>query len=318
MTPTQNKNCRPAAVLILVLIVIATMTLLCAGIVYRTRIELRLANGFANRSAAYLLALAGIEIAKSKITADPNHYNNNTNDEDLFQKFKNLKPAASIQYRITDELSLFNINCSDPAAWQKLQNLDPKLIPITLDWTDADDIETPGGAENTYYLNGPAKYAPSNKNIKMLRELMFLKDISPETYYSDDKQNPSQTQNLTEIFTVQGIGKFNINTCPAQYLATLPGIEQASAQKIVSYRQGPDNQTATADDHLIQSTEDIQNLPGLTTLEKDLLCEYCCFNSNYFRIYSTGTSKGVTCKLMATLMIQNNEITVICVENISR
>lgn len=79
--------------------------------------------------------------------------------------------------------------------------------------------------------------------------------------------------------------QININTTHKAILGALPGLDDEVAELILTYQAGSDGRPGTDDDMCFTSSEEIANVEGLTELQIELLQQYCCFSSEYFRIF---------------------------------
>lgn len=340
---------RKASVLILVLIVISSMVILSVGLTYRTRIELKLAWTNARRTQAYYLALGGIERIKALLSqqesSPPNiaaicRFNRTAREEMLFEQLKDCDTDEGkfLAYGLRDELGYLNINKSDPASWENTGIISKEFRAGILDWIDTDDDTNPAGAETDFYERLDPPYVSKNGPCVALKELLFIRAITRHRYLGkglsqkppldgNDKQAHLQSpfdngddkfnSGLVNIFTVYGDGKININTASVMILAALPGLDEEVAETILTYRAGYDGRLGTDDDMYLASTEDLVNLEGLTELQIELLGQYCCFDSEYFRILSyAGLDNGVVCCLMATIKYTENQPQVICLDRL--
>jgi type II secretory pathway component PulK len=326
------------SVLILVLIVLSSMTALSVGLAYRTRIELKLAEANAKRVQAYYLALGGIERVKARLAATELSaktipalctFGATAAQENLFEQVPEFgaigaEPASpvSLQYDVHDELGYFNINHSDPAAWAHLGFLGREQLSAIVDWIDEDDDAGPGGAESDFYARLSVPYAAKNGPCASLRELLCVRGIDRRLYLggsgSDERlpetragteRSPVQAKagesarvGLLDVFTVYGNGKININTAAPAVLAALPGLDETAIETIAAWQGGPDGQPGTDDDGIAATAADLAKIEGLTEQQIELLTEYACFDSRFFRVFSRAQwGPRFHCCLMATL-----------------
>jgi len=187
------NRCRKASVLVLVLIVVSAMTILATGLAWRTRIEIKLAYSNAQRTRAYYLALGGIERVKAllrqqKLTpaniARICQFTDTAKKEGLFSELKGGNPDEGnlLTYGLRDEQGYLNVNKSDSASWENIQGISREQRACMLDWIDADDDTNPGGAETDFYERLEPPYTAKNSPCIALKELLFVKTITPESY----------------------------------------------------------------------------------------------------------------------------------------
>lgn len=345
----KSDSRKEGSVLILVLIVLSSMTILSVGLAYRTRIEMKLAQANARRAQAYYLALGGIEriialLGEEKISpstiAGICHFTATAKGEELFEQLKDysLTEGKLLTYSLRDEQGYLNINKSDPASWENIDSISRECRSSILDWIDSDDDTSPDGAETDFYERLEPPYISKNSPCIALKELLFLRGVTRYIYLGEDLNRNSlldenerdrQSQlppdngdnildlGLVDIFTVYGNGKININTTSRPILAALPGLDEEVANIILAYRAGPDGQFGTGDDVCFISTKDLANVERLTELQIELLQQYCCFDSEYFRIFSYARlNTTFECCLMVTVRYTENQSWVLYLERL--
>ena len=340
---TQRRN---GSVFLLILLVVASMTILAIGLAYRCRLEIQLAQSSAQKAKAFYLALGGVERLKALLSQQELSterlskicpFQGTSKTEKFFEPLKDHFDENTFQaYSINDEQGYLNINKSDPAVWENLKCVTRPQRAAIMDWIDADSDTNPDGAETDYYERLDTPYICKNSPFIALKELLYVKAVTHSDYFgkalasghfldSVKNQNtkffPDYVENtpdmgLVNAFTVFGDGKININTAPPAILAVLPGLSSEVANTIAAYKAGPDGLAGTDDDAFIQDTNSITSLQGLTELQTELLQQYCCFNSEYFRVFSYAKSQNSQCCLMATVKMTGNKSQVVCLERI--
>lgn len=348
--PENNRTRRKkASVLVLVLVVVSSLGVIAAGLAYRTKMEMRLVADNARRTRAYYLALGGIERIKA-LVSDPEasplqiqaacEFNNSVKQENLFEQLAGdiTSTEISLGYSVRDEKALFNINKSDPACWQNLGIATEEFFAALVDWIDPDDDSSPGGAETAYYRHLNMKLVSKNKPVQLLKELLYVRGSSRQLYLGEDfnrnfslddnevdgMEKPPQDNEdntldlgLTDVFTVYGDAKININTAPPIIIAALPGLDEQTGSVLLMHRYGPDGQPGTDDDKHIGSAEQISDIENLTERECELLRQYCCYDSDRIRVFShAGVTGDVDCYLMASLQLTEQGAKVICLERL--
>ena len=100
-------------------------------------------------------------------------------------------------------------------------------------------------------------------------------------------------------------------------MSGLPGLDDEAAEFVSFYLAGPDGQFETDDDTCCASSDDIANVEGLTELQVELLEQYCCFESGYFRVFSSaGLKNPFECCLMATLNCTESKPRIVSLERL--
>jgi type II secretory pathway component PulK len=345
----KDERYKGGSVLVLVLIVLSSMLILSAGLAYRTRIEMRLAQANARRTQAHYLALGGIERVKSLLSqqeispsriAHICRFTGSAAEEGLFEQLSESEPPekAILTYNLRDEQGYLNLNSSDPASWANMDCISQECQVSIIDWTDGDENVTPGGAETDYYSRLEPAYISKNSPCIALKELLFIRGVARRFYVGEDLNRNSVLEEnerdgqlsappdnedsvldlgLVDIFTVYGDGKININTTSTRILSALQGLDEEVAVLVLNYRAGADGRFGTEDDMVITSSEDLSKIEGLTELQIELLKQYCCFGSEYFRVFSSaGLNGNFQCCLMATVQFADDQIRVLCLERL--
>lgn len=348
-SPLSTSRRPPAgSVLALVLIVLSSMVILSAGLSYRTRIDLRLAQAYARRTQAHYLAMGGLARAAVLMAAAElsprwvaalGRFARTAGEERLFEQLQGSGlESHSLAYRVRDEQEYLNVNQSDPAAWSGLSGIDAELMAGLLDWIDTDDNVRSQGAEADYYSRLSSPYTPKNLPCAFPKELLLVRGVTRERYMGSElssyqkvragaaaERNPPASGplgteinfGLLDLFTVFGNGKINVNTVGKAVLTALPGLDEQAAQAVLTRLAGTDGILGTADDVALTSTQELTQIEGVTALQAELLGQYCCFRSTTFRIFSLAElSDGSLCALVATMDVSRGRPAVLCVERL--
>ena len=340
-TSARLYNLRSGSVLVLVLIVIAAMTIIAFGLAYQTRIEMRLAKSSAQEAKLRHLALSGIEACKAILceneltaaqTAKVCRFYCPVGYPALFEQLELPEnQAVRIVFLIQAENSLLDLNLSDSAAWENLDSFDREKRACILDWIDSDSDTNPDGAETDYYNDLEAPYECKNAPLVCLKEMLLVKNITRSNYLgriaqdviagADDIEHLLYKDSayplpLAAAFTTYGQAKLNINTAPGRILAALPGLDAQAIDGVIAFRSGPDGLEDTEDDRVLENVDDILQMEGVADLHRELLSQYCCFNSDTFRVFSYATLADRACFMMATVRVAESKPEIICVERL--
>jgi hypothetical protein len=337
----KNDSCRSGSVLVLVIIVVSAMTIVAFGLAYQTRIEMRLSKADSQQAVLKNLALSGLEAAKAILsekeltteqTARVCRFYSAKDTSKLFDQLK-LPLAEDVQvvFRIIDESSLLDLNKSNSAVWENIPSFRREKRACILDWADSDSDTNHDGAETAYYERLEKPLVCKNAPFVCLKELLFVKNISRSDYLGniinqkilnpDDLElllgdDPTRQMPLINTFTTFGQETVNINTVSRLILSILPGLDQQAADTILTYRNGPDGTPNTDDDRFFEKTEGISHIEGLSDLQKELLGQYCCYNSDTFRVFSLAKNNRQMYLLMATIKLSENQSQIICAERL--
>lgn len=258
---TQLKKTN-GSVLILVLWTLFFLTSLAVTTGIYVSAGLTIAREIKARTSARFLALAGVKRAIMEVMHDTNWWdgleetwsrgvsvNDDWNVENGFYivyassdaQNRNLNSIQKNEFLgLEDEEKRVNINTAPNGLLSALIEIvcgvnsmvASEIAASIVDWRDEDDIVTPGGAENAFYLrNG---YPCANEAFRSVYELLLVKGITPEIY-----------EQLVPFVTIWGTGKINLNTADKKVLqaaiyscSSIARAEcEAVADKIVKLRE---------------------------------------------------------------------------------
>ncbi|MCP4450189.1 MAG: general secretion pathway protein GspK [Planctomycetes bacterium] len=344
-----SHHCR-GVVFILVLMVLATLTTLAMGLVWKTRIEMELVSHQAQKLQAHYLALGGIErslthVANTLASSAPEDplmipcFIRSAQEEDLLVAFSDSfkETSSTVCYSVRDEQGCLNINATRDDIVERA--LDRALTCQIMDWRDSDDAPMGSeGVESQGYQTLQPGYRAKNADFEHIRELLFLPDVSFENYVGEDlngnqtlddnesdgdlslpmdNQDSTLDLGLMDLVTTYGNGKININAAPHQILAGMPGMDDYAAQCIVSYRQGRDGRWGSDDDNLLLSNRDLSDIVGLTGVQRSLLQQHGCFTSGYLRVQACAqVSPMARCRFVGTIELSDNLAQLIYLERL--
>ncbi|MEO7084572.1 MAG: helix-hairpin-helix domain-containing protein, partial [Gemmatimonadaceae bacterium] len=100
-----------------------------------------------------------------------------------------------------------------------------ELAQSIMDWRDADSIPRPNGAERDAYIKAEKLALPANAPFRTVEELQDVMGMTPEIY-----------QKAAPYLTVLGTGQVNVNTAPVPVLRALPGMTDATLNRILQLR----------------------------------------------------------------------------------
>ena len=96
---------------------------------------------------------------------------------------------ATIEVRVTDERGKVNINSADEATLVRLfvanaveEDVAEALAAAVLDWTDADELVRPNGAEESEYTSAGYQVGPANREFIMVEELLQVIGLPWDLY----------------------------------------------------------------------------------------------------------------------------------------
>jgi type II secretory pathway component PulK len=89
-------------------------------------------------------------------------------------------------FGLVDESSKLNINVATRQMLEALPRMTPELAAAIIDWRDADDDVTEGGAESQTYLRLNPPYRCKNANFESLEELRLVAGAQLDILYGED------------------------------------------------------------------------------------------------------------------------------------
>ena len=268
------------AVLVGVLWLTLIMGMLLLGLNRQVQLGSSQAQGQLDAVRAQWVARAGIERAMAVLAEDSPSYDGMLDDwyEDptSFEAIELAEgfvvnvtappdenaPADTPRYGLNDEASRINFNYADREMLRNIDSLDDALISPILDWVDENEEAENGGAERGYYQRLNMPYEIRNGPMQTARELLLVKDVTPEIYFAEDadgdgvldrRENDGETafppdnsdgeldrglQGLMTVYsyelnkTLDGEDRINLKQTDAASLTTALGITQPLAERI--------------------------------------------------------------------------------------
>lgn len=287
----MNRN---GIILIASLWIIAILAVLAAGIGFRMSLEARLSKYNIDRLRASYLAKAGVFRAEELLAYDSSSdYDTLTEcgiapvpeGETLAGIFRGeLKTGSfSVGYKdavmvpgMTDEERKININKADRQVLKRLFGNDEaadSIAACVIDWRDTNTSPEPGGAENEdYYSKLDRPYKCRNADFVCVEEILLVKGVNVDIYKS-----------VSNLITVYGDGRINLNTAPDKVLIAI-GLSQPATDAIIYARVSQEHPNGvtymTIDD--AQAVLIANNIPDL--IDRNAFTT----RSDYFRIESIG------------------------------
>ncbi len=206
MSVIRSRNERGAA-LIIVLLLAATLSFIVLALVTAISLSAQRTGGAALRGEILWRAVSAETIAKEAITEALNAAQSGgpalTPDHPLFseQLFIPFTDGAGAII-FADATRCFNLNSlASGAGGQDADEVGPEtelaellkavglsdteasnLANVVKDWIDADDIQSIGGAEDSFYTSLPTPYRTGGGPIASVSELRAMQGVTPELY----------------------------------------------------------------------------------------------------------------------------------------
>jgi len=275
------------AILLMVILILALISVLVLSWGQEWRMELRLAANYRETHQCRRLAEAGIYYALGKLVSAkvaetyPQQPGGGLQEPvspaDLWygdQRPHRLElPGGWVEIRLADEAGKINLNRAKeetlaelfaglgvPSARVKV------MVDSIQDWRSKSEAPRPFGAKSDYYLGLDPPYVAKNSPFEAVEELAWVRGF----------ENSPLIPRLWEWLTVQGVAAgVNINTAPLPVLTAL-GLSPELCQTIIATRQ-------------TMPFRNFQEIAQLTADPRLTQQQLLMFNSSpFFTIKSTG------------------------------
>ncbi|MGV8842184.1 MAG: type II secretion system minor pseudopilin GspK [Pseudomonas sp.] len=268
--------------LITVMLVVAVVTVVCAGIIARQQLSIRSSANQLHVRQAWQYALGGETLAKAVLRRDLQQGDPRAPVDHLGEPWaRPLAPFAldeggKLRVHIIDPTGRFNLNslvrqgAPNDAAVAQFRRLllalqiDAPYAERLLDWLDA-DLEPSGGygAEDNQYLLAEPAYRAANRALADVSELRLLLEMNEVDYQ----------RLLPWVSALPADATLNVNTASARVLASLSeGLTLGAAEGLVARR---------ADQGYADVPSFLAQLPGLQVQSQGL-----AVGSQYFQVIS--------------------------------
>jgi len=271
--------------LITVLLVVAVVTVVSAGIIARQQLSIRSSANQLHVRQAWHYALGGETLAKAILQRDLREGDPQASVDHLGEAWAKprapfaLDEGGALRVQISDPSGRFNLNSllrqnqPNQAAVAQLRRLllslqiEAPYAERLLDWLDADDQPAGGyGAEDNQYLLEQPAYRAANRELKDVSELRLLLEMTEADYQ----------RLLPYVSALPADATLNVNTASAQVLASLAeGLPLSTAQGLVAAR----------------GSEGYRDVPGFTAQLSGLQVQSqgLAVGSQYFQVLSEVT-----------------------------
>jgi hypothetical protein len=293
---------------------------MAVGIGHRVAMSLRMSRYQKDGLKAISLAKAGISLAINVIgqdTATSDSLSDSwANNKEAFERIQlgdNSNEYASVSYTFSDEFNQPKIVYGSLDEESKININDaPAVLLTTLLTENGIDISEDlvnniliwrGDAPDTEKVYEKSGYAPKGADFANIEELGLVKGM-----------NSAGLQKISGLITACA-GKVNINTALAAVLRIVfrsqviflndngvPDVNSGDAesltQKLIAYRNGPDNLAGTGDDKVFSDVSNIGGTLELNEKERKVFDQAIQDNlvgvqSNFIRIESAGYVNNV-------------------------
>lgn len=242
--------------MILVLWVLAMVMLLAAEFAYTVRVESSTVRNLGNRTAAYYLAVSGVEKAMAELPGQAKIVHYDGNGRLVFRSEEGKPPVivetekefafggGKVRYEIYDEKARFNVNLTLPGGLETilkhggLDELERDIVVDSVeDWKDVNHEHHLNGAEDDYYASLPRPYGAKDGGLHSAEELLLVKGVTPEIFYGKERvpeefgsmiRTDVPYSGISKFLTASGDGRLNINTASEPVLEAFYGKGRAA------------------------------------------------------------------------------------------
>jgi competence ComEA-like helix-hairpin-helix protein len=204
---TTNRGRSQGSILVGLLWCLTLLAVIVIGVLYTSRLDLKVTKNLGDTIQARYLALAGIEKAKALLYQDAgdrkrsrsNHTTSMADNPDQFKDiqfgrgvFRVFYPGdpdrgEELRYGVRDEEALLNVNEATDSELQMLPGMTSDLIAALIDFQDEDETARPGGAEMDYYLSLSPPYLARNAPFETVRQLLGVRGFTGEVLLGEDR-----------------------------------------------------------------------------------------------------------------------------------
>lgn len=233
--------------LITVLLVVAVVTVVCAGLIARQQLAIRGSTNQLHVTQAWHYALGGEALARAILIRDLREGDTQQPVDHLHEAWAKPLPVfpldegGELRVQIVDPSGRFNLNSllrqgrPNELALLRLRRLltrleiDKPYAERLLDWLDSDAQSLgPQGAEDNQYLLAEPAYRTANRPLTDVSELRLLLEMDEADY----------RRLLPFVSALPEQVPLNVNTASALVLSSLAdGLEPEAAESLVAARK---------------------------------------------------------------------------------
>ena len=289
---TNNKK---GAALLISLGVIIILSLVVGSLALEMNVESMLISNKRKIFRSEILARSGIEYAKAIIEQQnrANQLEIMDVDSDEIEFLKNslyvkrglsiasaltITNMGSINFTIKSAEDGRNINLLDRSQWIEIFEMAnipstewDYLIDSLKDWIDEGDTHRLNGAESDDPYYQEKGYPVRNGPLESIEELLLIKYWNEDFLYGKQADEESDSiYGISDLLTVWGDGKVNLNTATTNVLLSYAEYEDWELESVLNIRNGLDGIPNTLDDG-IKSIEDVNADPNKFKLYSNFL-----------------------------------------------
>jgi type II secretory pathway component PulK len=184
----RGRGDKKGLVLVAVLWIVMVLTIMVTTLGQNARLDGKVRLLRTEELRCRWACRAGIETAVALLNEDTRESDYlmelwSYNDED----FNNVSLEGCLySVRVIDESGKLNINTATKEQLMALPYMEEYIADTIIDWRDSDDTPSGLGVEGGYYENMPFRYTIRNGPFRTIRELLLVRDVTPELLYGED------------------------------------------------------------------------------------------------------------------------------------
>jgi len=241
--------------LLMVLWVTTLLAVIVGEFCYAMKIEINITRNFKESTQGYYIALAGVNRAAAELikettgmqklqTPVEEEDDDDDDDDDADENIIEWRVGANIppvlfgegeyKVKISNESGKININKATRSMLRMLLegfDLDESekdtIADSIMDWRDKDNLHRINGAEDDYYQSLDDPYECKDEDFDAIEELLLVKGVTADIFYGG-------LESMVTIYTQTD--KININAASWEMLIALPGMTEAAAREIITFR----------------------------------------------------------------------------------
>lgn len=182
-------NNRKGLVLIAVLWVAVVLIVIVVSAGRNSQLDTKVRFANTDQMHCKWASRAGVEKAVAILNTDQSKGSDSLTDSwsDNDEEFSNIELGqCRVSVDVIDEASKLNVNTATKKQLLGLENMTEEIADAIIDWRDGNDTPSQAGAEGGYYENLRHRYKIRNAPLKTIRELLLVKDVTPELLYGED------------------------------------------------------------------------------------------------------------------------------------
>ncbi len=335
--PRQRSGRPQGSALIVVLWLVGILSLLVSTMAFEAHLEAKITTHARKKLKADHLVVSGVEIAEMLMKKSNDIVQKKLEEEEDDRWYGTAKKLSEglavlqlseelgegvVTVDIEPEPARRNVNRLTEEDWERVLevggvpiDLWPTIVESFQDWTDKDGQARRDGAETEdYYATLEKPYRAKNGPVDTVEELLLVKGFSRPVLSGgvlpgdEESEEPVVMSGISDLLTVYGDGKVNVNAASQRVLMTLPGVDEVVAGAIIEEREGLLLEEWEREDTSFKDVGDLfRRIPELDPLIRQNVVT----GSQIYRVTSIATVGGVQRKIWCVGLFKENRLEVL-------